>query len=158
MKPVFIAVVALLIAALQAPVVLAGEAKELRDKSDQYYAELNYKKAYKGYYKLAKAGDRYSQNRVSYMYAKGEGKSTDQTEAYAWAMVAAESGKEKYVKISEELLQQTNDKAAANKRATKLIDKYGKTAQSERAARMASKENDRPSGRCTGTRLACSRG
>ena len=35
MKPVFIAVVALLIAALQAPAVLANEAKELRDESDQ---------------------------------------------------------------------------------------------------------------------------
>jgi len=158
MKPVLIAVVALLIAALQAPVVLANEAKELRDESDQYYAELNYKKAYKGYYKLAKAGDRYSQSRVSHMYAKGEGKSSDLTEAYAWAMVAAESGKEKYVNISEELLQQTTDKAAANKRATKLVDKYGKAAQGKRAARMASKENNKRSGQCTGTRLACSRG
>lgn len=158
MKPVFIAVFAILIAVLQAPVLLANEARELRAESDEYYAELNYKKAYKGYYKLAKAGDRYSQSRVAHMYAKGEGKSVDLTEAYAWAVVAAESGKDEYVQHSSDLLLLSEDKAAAEKRATKLVKKYGKDAQTVRAARLASKENYKRSGQCTGTRLACSRG
>jgi TPR repeat protein len=148
----------MLFAAFQASAVLANEAKELRDESDQYYLELNYKKAYKGYYKLAKAGDRYSQSRVSQMYTNGEYKSVDLTEAYAWSVVAAESGKEKYVKISNDLLLLTEDKTAAGKRATKLVDKYGKDAQKVRAARLASKENSRRSAPCTGTRIACSRG
>jgi TPR repeat protein len=158
MKPVYIAVVVLLFVVLQAPVLMANEAQELRTKSDQYYEKSDFKKAYKGYYKLAKAGDRYSQNRISQMYANGEGKSVDLTEAYAWSAVAAESGKEQYVKISDELLLKTQDKAAAEKRATKLVDKYGKAAQKERSERMTAKENDKRSGRCTGTRMGCSRG
>jgi len=158
MKPVFIAVVVLLFAVMNAPVLMANEAQELRTKSDEYYEKSNFKKAYKGYYKLAKAGDRYSQARVSHMYATGEYKSIDLTEAYAWSMVAAESGKEKYVNISTELLLQADNKTAAEKRANRLVDKYGKEAQRERAARLAAKENDKRSGQCTGTRLACSRG
>lgn len=158
MKPVFIAVFVMFVTVLQAPALLANDAKQLRAESDQFYAELNYKKAYKGYYKLAKAGDRYSQRRVSHMHAKGEGKSVDLTEAYAWAVVAAESGKEEYVKHSNDLLLLTEDKAAAEKRAGKLVKKYGKEAQKVRTARLTSKENKKRSGQCTGTRLACSRG
>jgi len=158
MKSVFFAVIVMFFAVLQAPALMANEAQELRDKSDKYYETSDFKKAYKGYYKLAKAGDRYSQSRVSQMYANGEGKSVDLTEAYAWSAVAAESGKEKYVKRSNDLLLQTKDQAAAEKRAKKLIGKYGKDAQSQRAARLAAKENDKRSGQCTGTRLACSRG
>jgi len=158
MKPVFIAVVAMLFTTLQVSAVLANEARELRDESDQYYLELSYKKAYKGYYKLAKAGDRYSQSRVSHMYAKGEGKSVDLTEAYAWAVVAAESGKEKYVQKSSDLLLLAEDKAAAEKRATKLVKKYGKDAQRARTARITEREKNKGSGRCTGTSLGCPRG
>jgi len=91
MKSVFIAVCVLLFAALQAPVVLANGAKDIRDEADQYYQELNFKKAYKLYFKLAKAGDRYSQDRVSHMYAKGEGKTADMKEAYAWSYSFATS-------------------------------------------------------------------
>ena len=155
MKPVFFAVVALLFTSLLAPAVLANEARELRDESDQFYAELNYKKAYKGYLKLAKAGDRYSQSRVSHMFATGEGKSADMTEAYAWSMVAAETGKEKYVKISDDLFEQTNDKAKATKRATKMVDRYGNAAQRERTARLIARKDKSNSGQCTGTRLGC---
>ena len=158
MKPVFFTVVVMLFAIFQAPILMANEAQELRTKSDQYYEKSDFKKAYKGYYKLAKAGDRYSQSRVSQMYTKGEYKSVDLTEAYAWAVVAAESGKEEYVKISSEMLLLAEDKAVAEKRATKLVGKYGKEAQKARAARLASKENDKRSGQCTGSRFGCPRG
>lgn len=158
MKSVIFAVFTLLMVVLQTSAVVANEAKELRADSDEYYAELNYKKAYKGYYKLAKAGDRYSQSRVAHMYAAGEGKSVDLTEAYAWSVVAAESGKDDYVKHSSDLLLLTENKAAAEKRAAKLVKKYGRDAQRVRTARLTSKENEKRSGQCTGTRLACSRG
>ena len=158
MKSVLIAVCVLLFAALQAPIVLANEAKDIRDEADQYYLELNFKKAYKLYFKLAKAGDRYSQDRVSHMYANGEGKTADMKEAYAWSVVAAESGKEEFVNKSTRLLLLTEDQAAAEKRAAKLVKKYGKDAQEVRAARLASKENNKRSGACAGTRLGCSRG
>ena len=158
MRPVVIAVVLIFVAAFYAPASMASEAAELRTESDQYYENSDFKKAYKGYYKLAKAGDRHSQSKVSHMYANGEGKSVDLTEAYAWSRVASESGKEKYVKVSDDLLPKTKDRAAAEKRADKLIGKYGKQAQRERTARLSAKENDKRSGQCTGTRLACSRG
>ena len=157
MKPVYIAVCVMLFAALQAPELLANDAKEIRNEADQYYQELNLKKAYKLYYKLAKAGDRYSQDRVSHMYATGEGKSADMTEAYAWSVVAAESGKEEFVKKSTDLLQRTEDTTAAEKRAAKLVNKYGRDAQKVRAARLAAKENNKRSGVCAASRLACSR-
>ena len=73
-------------------------------------------------------------------------------------MVTAESGKEEYVQKSSDLLLLTEDKAAAEKRATKLVKKYGKDAQRIRAARLAEKENYKRSGSCTGSSLACSRG
>ncbi len=158
MKSVVIAVCVMLFAAMHAPDLLANEAKDIRDEADQYYQELNFKKAYKLYYKLAKVGDRYSQDQVSYMYANGEGKSADMTEAYAWSVVAAESGKEEFVNKSNDLLLHTKNQEAAEKRAAKLVKKYGKDAQKVRASRLASKENNKRSGVCTGTRLACSRG
>ena len=53
MKPVFFTVVVMLFAIFQAPILMANEAQELRTKSDQYYEKSDFKKAYKGYYKLA---------------------------------------------------------------------------------------------------------
>lgn len=158
MKSVFIAACLMLLAALQAPVALAKGVQEYRTEADQYYLESNFKKAYKIYYKLAKAGDHYSQDRVSFMYANGEWKKVDLTEAYAWSVLAAEGGNEKLVNSSDELLLRTEDKPEAQERAEKLRKKYGKDALRMKAVRQAQRENQKRSGACTGSHMACSRG
>jgi len=158
MRFVFAAACVLLFAALQAPAVMANNLQENQLKADQYYQQGDFKKAHKAYLKLAKKGDHYSQDRVSQMYSKGEGKSVDLTQAYAWSVLAAESGEEQLLSNSDSLLQRTDDPAKAQKSAAKLKKKYGKQALEKKAAVMAAREKQRKSGSCTGTHLACSRG
>lgn len=158
MKTVLIPVCLMLFAALQIPVTFAKEAQEFRTEADQYYLESNFKKAYKIYYKLAKTGDHYSQDRISSMYARGHGKSADLTEAYAWSVLAAEGGEEDWVTSSEELLFQVEDKSKAQKKAEKLMRKYGKSALRIKAVKQAKRDDMKRSGACTGSHMACARG
>ena len=146
----------LLLTMLQTSTVLASEIKEYRAEAAQYYGENNYKKAYRIYFKLAKVGDHYSQNKLSQMYVDGKGKDADLTEAYAWSVLAAESGVEGIIKKSNTLLQQTNDQAKAKKRADKLKHKYGKDALQAKADRKERMKYNHKSGGCTGSKLGCS--
>ena len=158
MKSVLI-VFCLLFAATHASSVMAK--KELADfhaEAAEYYAEGNFKKAYKTYFKLAKIGDHKSQYWVAQMYARGEYKEIDLEEAYAWSYLAAESGNDVAIDKSATLLESNTDKAAAQKRADKLMKKYGKEAQEERAAKIAKQDAGRRSGACVGSRLTCQRG
>jgi len=148
----------MVMAALQTSAVLASEVKEYRAEAAQYYEKNNYKKAYKIYFKLAKVGDHYSQNKISQMYVDGKGKDIDLAEAYAWAVLAAESGVEGIAIKSEKLLQQTEDKAAAEKRAGKLMNKYGKDALQAKADKRERMKYNHKSGGCTGSKLGCSSG
>jgi len=158
MKYVVTAACILLFASLQAPVVMANNFQENQLKADQHYQQGDFKKAHKAYLKLAKKGDHYSQDRVSQMYTRGEGKSANLTHAYAWSVLAAESGDEHLLSNSDLLLQSTEDPAKAQSSAAKLKKKYGKQALEKKAAMMAAREKQRKSGSCTGTHLACSRG
>ena len=155
MKAGVIAVCALVFFAFQTNVLFAKEAKEYRAEADQYYAAQNYKKAYKGYFKLAKLGDHYSQDRVSQMYANGEGKKVDLTEAYAWSVLASESGTDEFAGRRDTLLEQTEDKAAAQKKADKLMGKYGEAALKKKAESKERLRRNTKSGGCTGSRLDC---
>ena len=136
----------LIFVVLQAPVLMAADSTELRTEADQYYLESNFKKAYKIYFKLAKTGDQYSQGRVSQMYAKGEGKPVDLSEAYAWSVLAEEGGKVALAESSVDLLQRTDDQTAAQKKAQKLKGKYGQQALNEKALRREQQEAARRSG------------
>lgn len=156
MRSVLIAACVMLLAAVQTPDVFAKEVQEYRAKADQYYLEKDFGKAYKIYYKLAKGGDHYSQDQVSNMYAKGEGKKLDLTEAYAWSVLAAEGGEDEIADRSDMLLQKTNDKALAEKKATKLKKKYGKMALEERAKKLERIRLNNTMGGCTGSRIGCS--
>jgi len=156
MKPVFFLSCAMLFAMLHTSSVLAIDIQEDRNKAARYYEENNFKKAYKVYFKLAKVGDHYSQNKLSQMYVDGKGKNVDLTEAYAWSVLAAESGVEGIANKSEKLLQQTANQTEAQKRAEKLKNKYGKDALQAKASRMEQKRNNRKSGSCTGSSLGCS--
>ena len=141
---------------VQAPIVLAEEAQEMRAKADQYYQNHDYKKAYKFYLRLAKTGDQFSQDRISQMYAGGKGTSVDLYEAYAWSVLAAEGGALDMVDRSSELLQRVEDEAKAEKKATKLQSQYGKKALREKAERKERSRLARASGNCTGSILGCS--
>lgn len=144
--------------ALQTNFLYAKEAQEYIAEADQYYAEKNYKKAYKTYYKLAKKGDHYSQSQVSKMFANGEGKEVDLTEAYAWSVLAAEGGDEDLVQNSEMLLQEAPDKALAEKKAAKLKKKYGKDTLRKQAEKRERIRRNNELGGCTGSKLGCGRG
>ena len=130
------------------------EIKENRDKAEKYYEDNDFRKAYKIYFKLAKVGDHYSQNKLSQMYVEGKGKKADLTEAYAWSVLAAESGVAGIVKKSDKLLQQTKNQAEAMKRAEKLKNKYGKDALQAKTDKMERMRDSRKS--CTGSNLGCS--
>ncbi len=159
MKTVLIASCLMLLAAVQAPEAFAKETQETQEyraEADQYYLEKDFKKAYKIYYKLAKTGDHYSQDQVSNMYVNGEGKSIDLTVAYAWSVLAAESGEGEMVDKSDLLLEQTSDKALAEKKAAKLKKKYGKVALNERAKKLERIRLNNEMGGCTGSRIGCS--
>ena len=156
MKTVLIATCLMLLAAVQAPEAFAEEEQEFLAEADKFYQEKNFSKAYKIYYKLAKGGDHYSQEQVSNMYAKGEGKKVDLTEAYAWSFLAAEDGADEMVERRDLLLQQTNNQAKAEGRAAKLQKKYGKMALAERAKKLERIRLNNEMGGCTGSRIGCS--
>ena len=158
MKSVLFAVVVLFFAVLQAPVVLATQAQEMRAEAEQYYADADFKKAYKLYLKLAQSGDRYSQKRIAHMYAEGEGKSASLTESYAWSILAAEGNEEQLATINHDLLPKIENASKAEKKAAKLTKKYGKEAQKERIARHNQRGRVLDEGSCTGSKLACPRG
>jgi TPR repeat protein len=154
MKFSVVTVSAILLFTLQSSPLDAGELlQKYRGEADQYHQAQDYKKAYKTYFKLAKIGDHYSQDRIASMYANGEGKKTDLADAYAWAVLAAEGGDEELVAKRDELLQQASDKTKAQEEAAKLKEKYGKLALEKKAAK---REEMTGGGACTNSRIGCS--
>lgn len=156
MKFAFVLAFISLFSLLQANTLFASDIKERRTEAAQYYSERNFKKAYKTYYSLAKIGDYYSQNKVSQMYASGEGVEADFTDAYAWSVLAAESGVEGMTERSDTLLQKTDDKSKAEKRAAKLKKKYSRQALADKAEKRAKYKANHAMGGCTGSKLGCS--
>lgn len=155
MKFVVITMGVVLFVLLQTADAQARTLKEYQTEADQFYQAGNFKKAYKGYYKLAKIGDHYSQYWVSHMFENGEGKKTSMIDAYAWSMLAAESGREKLVNYSDAMLERVDNKAAAQKKANKLMKKYGREALDKKAEMLAKRDAGRRSGSCVGSRLTC---
>ena len=146
MKIGFVTVFLMFFIALQSSVLLAGDSRELSAEADQYYLESDFKKAYKIYFKLAKTGDHHSQGRVAHMFANGEGKSVDLTEAYAWSVLAEEGGQKFSTESSDILLQRTSDQSVAQKKALKLKKKYGQQALKEKALKRTQLDAARRSG------------
>ena len=147
---------AMLFFVLSPSTLLAKDMQEYRGEADQYYEEHNYTKAYKIYFKLAKKGDHRSQDQLAVMYARGEGKEVDLGEAYAWSILAAEGGDEMLSMQSDELLLQASDKAKAEKRAAKLMKKYGEEARLEKAEKKEARRRSHERGGCTGSKTGCS--
>ena len=154
MKAVIFAVFILVIGVLYGSVAIASDSTEMRAEADQFYLDKNFKKAHKLYFKLAKTGDYFSQGRVSYMYANGEGKSVDLSEAYAWSKLAEEGGDSFVSETSTQLLGKISDKEAAQKKADKLFAKYGQKALAYKAQRRAEMDAARRSGSSMGSNLS----
>ncbi len=142
--------------ALCSSALSAKEIPEYRSEADQYYAEHNYKKAYKIYYKLAKMGDHRSQDQVAVMLSRGEGKDVNLEEAYAWSVLAAEGGDDALTIPNEELFLQASDKDKAENKASRLMKKYGRDALLEKAEKKEARRRSHEMGGCTGSRTGCS--
>jgi len=155
LKTVLIVVCSLLFFALQAPVVLASTWQEDQAEADQYYEDGEFKKAFKMYVKLGKRGVSHSQDRVSIMYESGEGTKVNLTEAYAWSVLAAQRGATDKMSRRDSLLEQSNDKKVAEKRAKKLMSKYGRGALLAKSDSKAKLKLNTKSGGCTGSKLSC---
>ena len=155
MKIVFTFVSLMLFFALQAPVVMAATWKEDQAEADQYYETEEYQKAFKMYFKLAKMGVSHSQDRVSTMYASGDGTKLNLTEAYGWSVLAAQRGAGDMANKRDGLLEQVNDRKKAEKKANKLMSKYGREALKKKADSKAKLKQNTKSGGCTGSKLGC---
>ena len=142
--------------ALCSSALSAKEIPEYRSEADHYYAEHNYKKAYKIYYKLAKMGDHRSQDQVAVMLSRGEGKDVNLEEAYAWSVLAAEGGDDALTIPNEELFLQASDKDKAENKASRLMKKYGRDALLEKAEKKEARRRSHEMGGCTGSRTGCS--
>ncbi len=92
------------------------------------------------------------------MFENGEGGKASLETAYAWSLLVAESGKENLVNNSDALLERVDNKAVTQKKAKKLMRKYGKEALDKQAELIAKRENGRQSSACVGSRLTCHRG
>jgi hypothetical protein len=91
------------------------------------------------------------------MYAEGQGKKLNLTESYAWAALAAEGNESALAELNESLLPKLADPEKAQKKAAKLVKKYGKAAQTERVAEYRKRGRVVDEGSCTGSKLACPR-
>lgn len=137
--------------------LLASQAKQMRAEANQYYDRQDYKKAFNSYLRLAKYGDRYSQRRVADMYAEGQGKKVDLEESYAWAALAAEGNESALDELNNSLLPQLENPSKAQKKAAKLVKRYGRAAQQKRVADHNKRGRVVDEGACTGSKLACPR-
>ncbi len=155
LKLVTTLVFSILMFAMLTSVAQAATWKEDQAQADQYYEARDYNKAFKMYFKLAKMGVSHSQHRVSQMYATGQAKKKDLNEAYGWSVLAAQRGASEMEADRDNLLQQVSDKAAAQKKADKLMSKYGREALQAKADSKAKLKHNTKSGGCTGSKLGC---
>jgi predicted Zn-dependent protease len=152
MKMILI-VAGMLLAALALPAgAHAKMTQEHIAEANAYYQQGEFRKAYKIYYDLAKAGDYFSQHQVSKMLARGEGTDSDLTLAYAWSVLAAEGGQREVERHRDELLQRIEDKETARDKAAELKKKYSQEAVQAKSQRRGRRGK---SGMCTGSHLPC---
>jgi len=149
------AIVLIMFSVLHIPLAEARDWKEDQAMADQYYEQGKYSKAFGLYYKNAKIGVSQAQDMVSQMYERGEGKSVDLEDAYAWAVLAAERGSDTIAERRDSLLERVKDKEKAQKKADKLLNKYGRAALQKKADSKARSKANTKSGGCTGSRLDC---
>lgn len=137
--------------ALTSGVAPANSDQRAAESADSHYAAGEYRKAYRQYLRLARKGDPFSQYRASYMHLMGEGVEQDYPTAFAWAVLAAESGSPQLETYLEEVKAQvpTGQREAAQRKAEAYLREWGRLALAIEARRKA----DRQMRSCTGSRL-----
>jgi hypothetical protein len=125
-----------------------SEYSDWRDEATALYENDDFGKAYKAYLKLGKKGDVFSAYRVSYMMLKGQGTRENLIEAFAWAVVAAESGSSELTEYRDAVgaLIPVEDRKKAQQKVDYFLRRYGPDDN-----KPASKEREG----CTGSRLSC---
>lgn len=120
-------------------------------RADEAYAAGSYATALKQYLRLAKKGDPFSQYRSSYMHLKGEGVEPDYPIAFAWAVLAAESGDPQLASYLGEVkaLVPIDLRDEAQRQAEAYLREWGRVALAIEARRKV----DRELRNCTGSRL-----
>lgn len=145
----------MLVLAFTMPVNVFADAKnkdqKTAEQADAAYEQKKYSRAMKGYQQLARKGDTFSQYRLSYMHLMGEGVDVDYPEAFAWAVLAAESKDEQlekyYNEVKDRVPEDQRDKA--QKLAEDYLHRWGRMALAIEARRKA----DEQLRSCTGSRL-----
>ena len=155
MKIILTTVCFMLFFVFQAPDLVAGTWQEDQAEADQYYETGVYNKAFKIYLGLAKRGVSHSQAMVSQMYSDGEGTKMKANDAYAWAVLAAQRGASDLVERRDSLYEQSANQQSAQKKADKLLSKYGRDALKKKADSKAKLKQNTKSGGCTGSKLGC---
>jgi len=133
---------------LSSPVTGNSDYAAWRSEATALYENDDFGKAYKAYLKLGKKGDTFSAYRVSYMMLKGEGTKENLIEAFAWAVVAAESGSAELNEYRDAVgaLVPVQDRKKAQQKVDYFLRRYGPDDN---------KSNSRERGGCTGSRLSC---
>ncbi len=140
-------------ASLQAAGKDTGKDKDtqIAEQADAAYAQKNYAEAMESYGLLARKGDAFSQYRVSYMHLLGEGVDIDYPEAFAWAVLAAESQNEQlhtyFTEVQERVPPGQRD--AAQALAEDYLHRWGRL----QLAIEGRKKADQQLRNCTGSRL-----
>jgi tetratricopeptide (TPR) repeat protein len=121
------------------------------ERADAAYAEKQYARAMDEYRKLARKGDSFSQYRMSYMHLQGEGVSVAYPEAFAWAVLAAESKNERLETYLSEVKARVpaEHREAAQELAEDYLQRWGRMTLAIQALRKADKQLRN----CTGSRL-----
>lgn len=121
------------------------------ERADAAYAQQKYATALDEYGKLARQGDSFSQYRMSYMNLLGEGVPINYPEAFAWAVLAAESRNEQletyFTEVRDRVPEEQRD--AAQNLAEDYLQHWGRMT----LAIAARKKADQQLRNCTGSRL-----
>lgn len=148
---IFVALLALAIASLQASASQKSAYVSQQDKADQQYASGKYTEAFKNYLQLAKRGDSFSQYRVSYMYLEGQGHEADVVEAFAWAYLAAQAKQDPLIDYRDTVsaLVPKDQQPKAMRKVDYYMRKWGNRKLASDMITQTKRElND-----CTGSRL-----
>ena len=122
-----------------------------QQEADKLYERGDYNDAFKEYSRLAKKGDIFSQYQLSRMYYAGQGTRQEWPEAYAWSVLAAQTGVQEFVDYREALtvLVPEDERKAALRRADYFTRRWGNVAIAAEARDRAKRELRT----CTGSRL-----
>ncbi len=128
-----------------------SRSQKTAEKADAAYAAQDFRTAMQAYRQLAQKGDFFSQYRMSWMNLQGEGVARSYPEAFAWAVLAAESQDQQLQDYFNEVkgLVPEDERDDAQKLAEKYLQRWGRMS----LAIEARKKADQQLRNCTGSRL-----